>query len=275
MRPLKIGSGLGFRSEYENEIFNSDHSVEWFEIISDNYINKSGNAKSVLDKLRERYPVAMHGVAMSLGSTDELDISYVNSIKSLSDRIDPLWISDHLAWTGVGGNHFSDLYPLPYHDESLKHVTKRIQAIQDIIGRQLLIENPSSYLVFKDSCIDEATFLKELTAAADCLILLDINNVYVSAHNNGFDPTEYLNTIPADRVIQMHIAGHKRKNNFFIDTHDQPISQDVWELFSLASRLFPNASPCLERDANFPSFDEIISEFNLMHAINNKCLSYE
>ncbi|HEY7985562.1 MAG TPA: DUF692 domain-containing protein, partial [Methylophilaceae bacterium] len=203
-----MGFGLGLRTPHFDHILKHRPDIGWFEIISENFMVGGGKPKYYLQRIREHYPIVMHGVSLSIGSTDPLDIEYLKKLRTLAAEVEPAWISDHLCWTGINGINSHDLLPLPYHGESLKHVIDRVSQVQDFLGRQILLENPSSYLDFKSSDISEVEFLKEVADGADCLILLDINNIYVSARNHGFDAEQYLNTIPQQRVRQFHLAGH-------------------------------------------------------------------
>jgi uncharacterized protein (UPF0276 family) len=262
-----LGFGLGLRPQYYQEILDGPTAVDWFEIISENYMIPGGRPLAMLDRIRADYPVVMHGVSMSLGSTDPLDIDYLRQLKELARRVEPAWISDHLAWTGVGGVNIHDLLPVPYTEETLEHVADRVKQAQDFLGRRLVIENPSSYIAFEESDMDECTFLAELACRADCLLLLDVNNVFVSAHNHGFDPNEYIEAIPASRVAQIHLAGHIDRQICKVDTHDQPVCEDVWSLYALARRRFGPVPAMIERDGSFPPFSELLAELGRMREV--------
>ena len=209
----------------------------------------------------------MHGVALSIGSTDELDRGYLQQVRLLADRFEPAWISDHLCWTGVAGRNTHDLLPLPYTEEVLRHVIERIGVVQDILGRRLVLENVSSYVTFAASTITEWEFLRAVAEKADCLILLDINNVYVSGINHEFDPLVYLNAIPVERVQQLHLAGHQDYGTYLIDTHDRAIAAPVWELFGAAVRRFGAVSTSIERDAAIPAFEELLAELETARSL--------
>jgi uncharacterized protein (UPF0276 family) len=215
-----------------------------------------------LDRIRERYPMVMHGVSMSIGSTDALNLDYLRELKQLAERVQPAWISDHLCWTGIDGINLHDLMPLPYTEEALRHVATRVQHVQDFLGRRILLENVSSYVSYTHSEMQEWEFLAHLTAEADCDLLLDVNNIYVSSVNHGFDALEFLRGIPAHRVRQMHLAGHTRQGECLVDTHNQPVCEEVWQLFATASRLFPNVSTMIERDGNIPRLGELVAELD-------------
>jgi len=259
-----IGCGLGLRSTYYSDILNNSVDVDWFEIISENYMIPGGNPLAMLERVREKFPIVMHGVSLSIASTDPVNLDYLSELKSLADRIEPMWISDHLAWTGIEGINLHDLLPIPYTQEALNHIAEKIRIVQDYLERPILIENPSTYISSIQSEMDEADFLSELCEQENCSLLLDINNIYVSAFNHNFDPMTYLNKIKPTNVVQMHIAGHTNYGTHIIDTHDQSVCDDVWALMESASERFPNASPMLERDDNFPPFIELKSEFDKM-----------
>jgi len=259
-----IGCGLGLRPTYYSDILNNSIDVDWFEIISENYMIPGGNPLAMLERVREKFPVVMHGVSLSIASTDPVNLDYLKELKSLANRIEPMWISDHLAWTGIDGVNLHDLLPIPYTQEALNHISEKIRIVQDYLERPILIENPSTYISAMESEMDEADFLNELCEREKCSLLLDVNNIYVSAFNHKFDAVKYLNQIKPANIVQMHIAGHTNYGTHIIDTHDQPVCDDVWALMKIASEKFPNASPMLERDDNFPPFVEIKSEFNKM-----------
>ena len=268
-----IGCGLGLRPTYYSDILNTSIDVDWFEIISENYMIPGGNPLAMLERVREKYPLVMHGVSLSIASTDTVNLDYLRELKTLAKRIEPIWISDHLAWTGIEGVNLHDLLPIPYTQEALNHIAEKIRIVQDYLERPILIENPSTYVSSIESEIDEADFLNELCERENCSLLLDINNIYVSAFNHNFDAVTYLNKIKPANVVQMHIAGHTNYGTHIIDTHDQPVCDDVWALMEIASELFSNASPMLERDDNFPPFMEITSEFNKIRKIHTSARS--
>ena len=251
----RLGLGLGLRSKHFTHILQEQPEVDWFEVISENFMDSYGRPRHLLHQIRERYPVVMHGVSMSIGSTDPLDMTYLQRLKALADEVNPLWISDHLCWTGVLTVNSHDLLPLPLHEETLKHVAERVRKVQDYLERPLILENPSTYAAFKDSTIKEWDFLRYLTEETGCGLLLDVNNVYVSAFNNDFDALEYLAGIPFDRVVQMHLAGHQHCGDYIVDTHDREVTGGVWELFHHAWRGTGGASTLLEWDGNIPEFE--------------------
>ena len=250
-----LGLGLGLRSQHFEHILKESPEVDWFEVISENFMDSHGRPRHILKQIAEKYPVVMHGVSMSIGSTDPLNFDYLKSLKILADEVQPAWVSDHLCWTGVLTTNSHDLLPLPLNDESLKHVCDRINQVQDYLERPLIIENPSTYAAFKNSTIPEWEFIKIMTEETGCGLLLDVNNVYVSAFNNDFDPVEYINGLPHDKIVQMHLAGHQNCGNYIIDTHDREVTNEVWKLFQLAYQLSSEASILLEWDGNIPAFD--------------------
>lgn len=262
MKKIFHGFGLGLRKDYYSEILATQPAVDWFEIISENYFVDGGKPLYFLDAIREQYPIAMHGVSLSIGSTDPLNKPYLKKLKSLADRINPIFISDHLCWTSVGGINSHDLLPLPYTEASIKHIVERINFVQDYLGRQILLENLSSYVSFAESDMTEWDFVSEVVERADCMLLLDINNIYVSARNHHFDPLDYLKGVPAQRVMQHHLAGHSDYGDYIIDTHDAPVVDPVWQLYKVAAELFGPVSTMIERDDNMPTFSELLAELN-------------
>jgi len=265
-RPF-LGYGLGLRTEHYDAVLNDRPPVDWFEIISENYMVDGGKALHYLDRIREHYPMVMHGVSLSIGSTQALDLDYLDRLKALVNRVEPAWFSDHLCWTGVHGVNLHDLMPLPYTEEAIAHVVERVQRVQDHMGRRMLLENVSSYVSYCDSQLNEWEFLREVAERADCLILLDINNIYVSAFNHNHDPYEYLKAIPVERVWQVHLAGHTRQDDLIIDTHDQPIADPVFELYAAAVQRFGRVSTMIERDDNIPPLPELLDELDQVRRI--------
>jgi uncharacterized protein (UPF0276 family) len=255
-----LGLGLGLRSQHFEHILEKNPSVDWFEVISENFMDSHGRPRYILQQIAERYPVVMHGVSLSIGSTDPLNFDYLKSLKQLASEVQPAWISDHLCWTGVLTTNSHDLLPLPLNEDSLKHVCNRIRQVQDYLERPLIVENPSTYAAFNNSTLPEWEFLRIMTEETGCGLLLDVNNVYVSSFNNDFDPVEYINGIPHDKVVQMHLAGHQNCGNYIIDTHDREVNSQVWKLFQMAYQLANEASILLEWDGNIPAFDVYHSE---------------
>jgi uncharacterized protein (UPF0276 family) len=257
-----LGFGLGLRPDHYETILDGQPRVDWFEILSENYLVPGGKPLHFLDRIRARYPLVMHGVSLSIGSTDPLDRHYLQSLKQLIQRVEPAWVSDHLCWTGVHGRHLHDLLPLPYTEETVDHVVARVNQVQDFLGRRILLENVSSYVSYKRSTLSEWEFLRAVAERADCLILLDINNIYVSSFNHGFDPNDFLAGVPAERVQQFHLAGHRNLDTHIIDTHDEPIVDPVWDLYAAAVRRFGAVSTMIERDDNIPPLDELVAELD-------------
>lgn len=264
------GYGLGLRPCYVDNILQEDPAVDWFEVLTENYLVPGGKPLSVLSRIRERYPVAMHGVSLSIGSSDPLNRSYLNRVKALADQIDPMWISDHLCWTGVDNINLHDLLPLPYTEEAVHHVSARIRMVQDILGRQILIENVSSYASYTDSMMTEWEFLSQIADESDCLLLFDVNNVYVSSRNHGFDVMDFVRGVPQSRVRQFHLAGHSDYGDYVIDTHDQPVRSEVWDLYRACVQHFGPVSAMIERDDNYPPFEELMAEVATMRAIGDE-----
>jgi uncharacterized protein (UPF0276 family) len=249
-----------------------DPEVDWFEVISDNYMIPGGQPLRMLDQIRERYPVVMHGVSLSIASTAPLDMDYLQSLKALAERVQPKWISDHLCWTGVHGVNLHDLLPIPYTKEALDHVVDRITQVQDFLGRRLTIENVSSYVSFGQSEMTEWEFVTEVAERADCWLLFDVNNVYVSAFNHGFSAQDFLNGVPRDRVVQFHVAGHSHEESHIIDTHDHPVCDEVWDLYRDTVKHFGPVSTMIERDDNIPPLAELVEELNHARAIASEVL---
>jgi uncharacterized protein (UPF0276 family) len=268
-----LGFGLGLRVEHYNSILAERPAVDWFEALTENYLVPGGKPLDYLTRIRERYPLVMHGVSLSIGSTHPLDREYLAQVKRLAARIQPAWISDHLCWTGVAGKNVHDLLPLPYTEEALSHIVERVRTVQDCLGRRILLENVSSYVTFRDSRLTEWEFLREVAERADCLILLDVNNIYVSSVNHEFDPHEYLNAIPPDRVQQIHLAGHEDHGDYLIDTHDHPVPDPVWNLYADAIRRFGNISTMIERDANIPPLADLCLELEQARSVANRTLA--
>ena len=257
-----LGFGLGLRKEHYHDILETQADVDWFEILTENYLVPGGKPLHYLDQICERYPVVMHGVSMSIGSSDPLNFDYLEQVKSLATRTNARWISDHLCWTGLGGINAHDLLPLPYTDEAVRHVAGRIKQVQDFLGRRILMENVSSYVSYQQSDLTEWEFLTAVAEEADCLILFDVNNIYVSAVNHGFDPLDYINGIPAERVQQCHLAGHQDFGDYIIDTHDMPIVDNVWDLYQKAIERFGDISTMIERDDNIPELGVLLAELD-------------
>ncbi len=255
-----LGIGVGLRTVHFSHVLSQEPEVDWFEIISENFMDTGGRPLHVLDRVAERYPVAMHGVSLSIGSTDPLNFDYLARLKALARRIGARWVSDHVCWTGVLGRNTHDLLPLPYNDDSLRHLVSRIRTVQDFLEGPLVLENPSSYLEFASSTMSEWEFLTRMSEEADCGLLLDVNNVYVSAFNHGFDPVAYIDAIPAERVVQYHLAGHTHKGTHIIDTHSDHAVDAVWDLFRRSLARTGNQAALYEWDEDVPAFDVLLAE---------------
>ncbi len=272
-KPPYLGFGLGLRPQHYSEILDHDPAIDWFEILSENYMVPGGQPLRMLDRVRERYPVVMHGVSLSIASTGELNTDYLRDLKSLAERLEPKWISDHLCWTGVHGINLHDLLPIPYTQEALDHVVSRVSQVQDILGRPLTLENVSSYVSFGCSDMSEWEFISELTKRTGCWLLFDVNNVYVSAFNHGYDPKDFIDGIPHDRVVQFHVAGHSHMDTHIIDTHDAPVCDDVWDLYRHALKRFGAVSTMIERDDDIPPLSELLEELSTARTIAAETLA--
>jgi uncharacterized protein (UPF0276 family) len=271
-KPPYLGYGLGLRSQHYPYILEHQPAVDWFEVMTENYLVAGGRPLYYLDRIHEQYPLVMHGVSLSIGSCDPLDMDYLVKLKKLAQRINPKWISDHLCWTGVNGLNMHDLLPLPYTEEALQHVVERVTQVQDFLGQQILLENVSSYITYTHSHLSEWEFLTAVAEQADCLLLLDVNNIYVSAFNHKFNPQDYLNGVPIERVQQFHLSGHEHCGTHIIDTHDASIVADVWKLYAEAVRRFGRVSTMIERDDHIPELPELLTELNQAKSIAEKVL---
>lgn len=262
-----LGFGLGLRTEHYNEILDfkpaGSLKVDWFEALSENYLIPGGLPLNFLERIRADYPVVMHGVSLSIGSTTAIDQTYLKDLKKLADRIQPAWISDHLCWTGAHGQNMHDLLPLPYTEETAKHVAERVKVVQDYLGRQILLENVSSYASYVDSSMSEWEFISLICEQADCLLLLDVNNIYVSSYNHQFDAKAFVDGVPAKRVQQIHLAGHQNNGDYIIDTHDAPVIDPVWDLYSYAIAKLGAVSTMIERDDNIPALAVLVEELDI------------
>lgn len=261
------GFGLGLRVDHYRDFVESNPAVDWLEIISENYMVPGGKPLHYLDLIRHDYPMVMHGVSLSIGSSDPLDLNYLAALKALAQRVEPAWISDHLCWTGVDHHNLHDLLPMPYTEEALRHLSARINQVQDYLGRRILLENVSSYIGFAHDEMQEWEFITELTQRADCLLLLDVNNVHVSSVNHGIDARRFIDALPADRICQIHLAGHEDHGDYLIDTHDQPVSDAVWDLYAYTVRRLGRVPTMIERDDNIPTLPELISELDRARAV--------
>jgi uncharacterized protein (UPF0276 family) len=273
-RPF-LGFGLGLRTEHYQHVIEQKPHVDWFEIISENYMVPGGKPLANLDKIRADYPMVMHGVSMSIGSTDPLNTTYLNDLKTLINRVEPYWYSDHLCWTHAHSTNSHDLLPLPYNEDTINHLASRISQVQDFIGRPMLIENLSSYVTYNESVMSEWAFLNEIAKRSGCYILLDINNIFVSAHNHQFKPKDYIDGIDSKHVMQFHLAGHSYQGDMIIDTHDHDVCDPVWDLYQYALQRFGPVSTMIERDDNIPGFTELRKELAIAESIAAKTLSAE
>jgi uncharacterized protein (UPF0276 family) len=254
------GYGLGLRTDHYRDFVDAPQPVDWLEILSENYMVPGGKPLHFLDRIRADYPMVMHGVSLSIASVDPLDAHYLRQLKTLAQRVQPAWISDHLCWTGVDHANLHDLLPLPLTEEALRHVAERVQRVQDFLGRRILLENVSTYVACADDEMTEWDFIAELSARADCWLLLDVNNVYVSARNHGFEARTYLDAMPAARVKQIHLAGHEDHGGYVIDTHDHPIRDEVFELYAYTVERLGPVPTMIERDDNIPPLGVLLEE---------------
>jgi hypothetical protein len=255
-----LGVGVGLRTVHFGHILARKPEVDWFEVLSENFLDTGGRPLHVLDQVAERYPVVLHGVSLSIGSTEPLDRGYLRKLKALARRTRAHWVSDHLCWTGVLGRNVHDLLPMPYTEAALRHTAARVRQVSDILERPLVLENPSSYVEFAASTMPESEFLARLARDADCGLLLDVNNVYVSAFNHGFDPVAYIDAMPADRVVQYHLAGHTHHGTHIVDTHSDHAVPEVWQLYARACRRTGPVSTLYEWDENIPAFEVVHAE---------------
>jgi len=255
-----LGLGVGLRTVHFGHILNKKPKVDWFEIVTENFLDTEGRPMWVLDQIAERHPIVVHGVSMSVGSPDPVDRSFLAKIKALAKRVRAVWVSDHVCWTGVAGRNLHDLLPMPYSEEALRHMVKKIRQIQDILERPLVLENPSSYVEFTSSTMPEWEFIARMAEDADCGLLLDVNNVYVSSFNHGFDPETYIRAIPPERIAYFHVAGHTNFGTHILDTHIGPIIDPVWKLYRLAHEQTGGRSTLLEWDENIPTFPVVHRE---------------
>ncbi|MFC4348616.1 DUF692 domain-containing protein [Kordiimonas lipolytica] len=256
----RLGLGVGLRNSHFDHILQAWPEVDWFEAISENFMDSGGRPRWVLDQIKERYPLVLHGVSMSIGSTDPLDMAYLNKLKALADDVNARWVSDHLCWTGIMGLNSHDLLPLMLTEEALAHVAARVRTVQDVLERPLVLENPSSYVQFQKSTISEPDFLAALSEETGCQLLLDVNNVYVTCFNAGTSVDDYMKAFPFEKVVQMHLAGHQHCGTHIVDTHDGPVCDEVWDLFRTAWQKTGGAATLLEWDGDVPEFDRVHAE---------------
>jgi hypothetical protein len=267
------GFGLGLRTEHYRDFTDHTPRVDWLEVISENYMVPGGKPLHYLDTIRRDHPMVMHGVSLSIGSSDALNLDYLRDLKALADRIQPAWISDHLCWTGVDHHNLHDLLPMPYTEEALKHLVRRVSRVQEFLGRRLLLENVSSYVAFAGDEMSEWEFIAELAKRADCELLLDVNNVYVSSRNHGFDPQRFIDAMPRERVRQIHLAGHEDNGTHVVDTHNHPVCDAVWDLYGYTVRRLGAVPTMIERDDNIPALDELLAELDVARRIQAEALT--
>jgi uncharacterized protein (UPF0276 family) len=270
------GFGLGLRTEHYRDFCSDDRAlarrVDWLEVISENYMVPGGKPLHHLDRIRRDHPMAMHGVSMSIGSTDPLNAGYLRDLKALADRIEPAWVSDHLCWTGVDHHNLHDLMPMPYTEAALRHLVPRVRQVQDVLGRRLVLENVSSYVSFAADEMSEWEFIGELLQRADCELLLDVNNVHVSSVNHGFDARRFIDAMPRERVRQIHLAGHEDHGSYLIDTHDHPVCAAVWELYGYTVQRLGHVPAMIERDDHIPPLAELVAELDQARAVEAAAL---
>ena len=255
-----LGCGIGLRREHYELVLKRRPPVAWFEVVSENFLVPGGRPRYVLDAVRSEYPIGLHGVSLSIGSAEPLNLDYLRRLKDLIDHVEPVFVSDHLCWTSLGGHNSHDLLPLPFTEETIRTTAAKIRQVQEFLGRSIMVENISTYLQMRGAGMTEWQFLGAVVEEADCGILLDINNIYVNSRNHGFDPERYLDGVPARRVRQFHLAGHEDHGEYVIDTHDHPVPDPVWSLFRSAVRRFGSVPALIERDANIPEFDVLAAE---------------
>ncbi len=269
------GFGLGLRTEHYRDFIDSQPAVDWLEVISENYLVPGGKPLHRLDTIRRDYPMVMHGVSLSIGSTDALDLNYLRELKALAQRIEPAWVSDHLCWTGVDHHNLHDLLPMPYTEAALRHLVTRVQQVQDRLGRRLLLENVSSYVSFQADEMSEWEFIAQLAQRADCELLLDVNNVYVSSRNHGFDAHAFIDAMPRERVRQIHLAGHEDHGTHCVDTHDHPVCDSVWALYAYTVQRLGAVPTMIERDDHIPPLVDLLAELDQARAVQAAALAVE
>lgn len=272
-KPRYLGYGLGLRAQHYADILNGDPDIDWFEVISENYMVPGGQPLRILDQIRARYPIVMHGVSLSIASTAPFDPEYLEQLKALADRTEPVFVSDHLCWTGVHGVNLHDLLPFPYTREALDHVVSRIQHVQDYLKRPLALENVSTYVQFRNSEMPEWEFIAEMAKRTGCWLVFDVNNVYVSAFNHEYDPYEFIAGIPSDRVVQFHLAGHEHNMTHIIDTHDALVCDEVWTLYKAALKRFGPVSTIIERDDDIPPLPVMLEELGKARVLAEEVFS--
>lgn len=273
MNSVVTGFGLGLRTDHYRDFVERKPAVDWLEVISENYMVPGGKPLHFLGRIRRDYPMVMHGVSLSIGSTDALNWDYLRELKQLAERVEPAWISDHLCWTGVDHQNLHDLLPMPYTEAALRHLVERILRVQEFLGRRILIENVSSYVSYAADEMNEWEFVAELAHRADCHLLFDVNNVFVSSVNHGFDPRAYVDAMPRERVKQIHLAGHEDHGDYIIDTHDHPIRDEVWDLYAYTIARLGSVPTMIERDDNIPPLDELLAELEVAKIHSERALN--
>ena len=270
---MTSGFGLGLRTQHYHDFLDAPQPVDWLEVISDNYMVDGGKPLAMLDRIRSDYPMAMHGVSLSIGAINGLDRDYLKKLKALQQRVEPMWVSDHLCWTGAHGRKLHDLMPLPFTREALNVVARNVDQAQDVLQAPLVLENVSSYVEFASSEMTEWEFLTEICNSTGCKLLLDINNIYVSAFNHGFSPNEFIHGVPADSIVQFHLAGHQDNGDHLIDTHDHPVCDGVWDLYQAALQHFGEVPTMIERDDRIPPLSELLDELATARTIAESTLN--
>ncbi|NCN27462.1 DUF692 domain-containing protein [bacterium] len=270
-----LGFGLGLRPPHYKQVLSGESKANWFEVISENFLGFSdtavgGSSLKRLLKIRENYPIVLHGVSMSIGGSDPMNMSYLKKLKQLIEIVEPEWVSDHLCWTGVHGRNLHDLLPLPYTKETLQHVSTRILQVQDYLQRPMVIENVSSYVEFKESTMSEWKFVAELAKTSNCGLLCDINNIFVSAHNHQNNPRDYIDTLPAEHIVQYHLAGPSKKGDLFIDTHSGPMMPEAWKIYEYALEKIGHRSTMIEWDSKIPSLQRLEAELDKARILFNR-----
>jgi uncharacterized protein (UPF0276 family) len=262
-----VSFGLGLRTAHYGDFLAAQQPVDWLEIIADNYMVPGGKPLAMLDAIRARHPMVMHGVSLNVGGLAGPDPAYLRRLSTLARRVQPMWLSDHLCWTGLPGQPLHDLMPLPYTEEALRHVVQQVRRVQDTLGRRLVLENVSSYVECAGAEMSEWVFVREVIEQADCHLLLDLNNIHVSAVNHGFDALTYLNHMPRGRVAQIHLAGHSDHGDHLVDTHDHPVAPAVWALYREALRRLGPVPTMIERDDHIPPLHELLAELDIARGI--------
>ena len=273
VKPPYLGFGLGLRPQHYQDIFETSPNVDWFEVISENYMVPGGQPLRMLDRVRADYPIVMHGVSLSIASTAPVDMDYLRGLKALADRCAPQFISDHLCWTGVHGVNLHDLLPVPYTQEALDHVVARVHFVQEFLGRAIALENVSSYVQFSHSEMSEWEFIAELARRTGCWLVFDVNNVFVSAFNHEFDAQAFIAGVPKERIVQFHLAGHEHNMSHIVDTHDAIVCDEVWDLYRAAVRHFGAVSAIIERDDHIPPLAELVAELDVARRVAAEVLA--